>query len=134
LGLLATPFREKASDFPAILSIRIKEDEVQRECGKAIAASVPKAKAKGVHDCGMWLVQLRRNTKTRPPPRATLLGKAKEEFGVGPSQFRKAWDFAAREMPNELWSKSGAPKGNRNAAKACPKTIAPKTIVTSKHS
>jgi len=133
-GELSHKQGEAAADFRMIISIVLNPDVVRREASKAIAAGGPKAKAKGVRDCGIWLVELRRNTKMRPPPRAALLAAAKPKFGVGPSQFRKAWDWAAGEEPNELWSKGGAPKGNRNAAKASQKTIVPKTILTSKQS
>jgi hypothetical protein len=133
-GELSHKQGETAADFRAIVSIILNPDSVLHEAVRDAAASAPKAKAKSVNDCGKWLAQKRCDTQTQPPIRDILEAEAEEKFNVGTSQFRKAWDWAAQEVPNDLWSQPGARKGNTNAAKPRAKTIVSKTIVSSKQS
>jgi hypothetical protein len=69
----------------------------------------PTAKARGKSACSDWLVSERR----AGPPKQTKK-KYKDEaiarFGVGPDQFRTAWDEAAAIAPSEGWGMAGRPK------------------------
>jgi hypothetical protein len=92
-----------ASDFPKIRGLRVNKAELARKAAKIL----PKARANGVATCTAKLVQMRRDTKNRPPVRSVLQTQMREQFGVGPSQFRKAMEEAASKQPNPLWGRPG---------------------------
>ena len=100
---LSCPPGSNASDFPKITGLRVNKAELAREAAKIL----PRARANGVAACIAWLVQMRRDTKNRPPVRSVLQTRARDQFGLGPSQFRKAMEEAASQQPNPLWGRPG---------------------------
>jgi hypothetical protein len=68
----------------------------------------PTAKARGRNACKEWLVGERR---AGPPTQTKEKYKAEgiKRFGVGPAQFRTAWDEAAKVAPSEGWGRAGRP-------------------------
>jgi hypothetical protein len=100
---LSCPRGGNASDFPNISGLRVSEAGLRREAAKA----VPKIKANRVAAFTKRLVQMRRDTKNRPPIRSALQKLAREECGLGPGQFRTAMEEAAKRQPNQLWGNPG---------------------------
>jgi hypothetical protein len=68
-----------------------------------------RAKARGIADCTKWLVG-ERESGPQQHRKEDYRAKGAKDFGVGPQQFKIAWNAAREKVPRDDWGKPGAPR------------------------